>query len=203
MADEHPYPYGDPDWETVGRWRHLEESEDGPIWMLNLMKYRPLAAYRDGRESGLTGREADDAYAPLGPLAAVGATVALFADVTEQLAGEPAWDRVAVVRYPTRAVFFELQAREDFQRQHVHKEAGMEFTIVAGCLPEAVADDPPTGGSLVLGDRRRWDEARLDRVDDAVLGSLATDCVDEEVTVVLDPTIDALLGSVTSAPEAG
>ncbi len=45
------------------------------------------------------------------------------------------WDRVAVVRYPTRRSFIEMQSRKDFQQQHPHKEAGMDHTIVMGTLP--------------------------------------------------------------------
>jgi len=32
---------------------------DGPVWMVNLMRYRERAEYADGRETTLTGREAD------------------------------------------------------------------------------------------------------------------------------------------------
>ena len=63
-------------------------------------------------------------------------------DVAEQLLGDsPVWDRVGVVRYPTRRSFIEMQQREDFREKHLHKEAGMAETIVAGCLPI----DPPAG----------------------------------------------------------
>jgi hypothetical protein len=68
--------------------------------------------------------------------------------VAEQPAGEPLFDRVAIVRYPTRASFFAMQQREDFQELHVHKEAGMEFTIlIAAEPPEEVG---PRGGEGVL-----------------------------------------------------
>ena len=42
--------------------------DDGPIWMVNLMSYREQADYADGLESDYSGKEADDKYAPLGPL---------------------------------------------------------------------------------------------------------------------------------------
>lgn len=156
--------YGTPDWETIGRWLHLHPADDGPVWMLNLMRYREVAAYGRADTAGtapdaeasrtVSGKEADDAYAPLGPLAAIGAMVALFGDVTEQLAGTPAWDRVGIVRYPSRRSFFEMQRRDDFKRQHVHKEAGMEFTVVVGCLPEQVDEQAEAGGPLVVRVRR-------------------------------------------------
>ena len=107
-------------------------SADGAIYMLNLMKYRGEADYGDGGETGVSGREADDRYAPVDVLAAIGATVCLMADVLD--ASED-WYRVAVVRYPTRRTFIEMQLRKDFQQQHPHKEAGMDHTIVMGTLP--------------------------------------------------------------------
>lgn len=158
MAERPTYSFGEPNWGTVGRWLHLPPADDGPVWMLNLMKYRTHAEYADRRQTVISGKEADDAYAPLGPLAAVGAMVAFFGDVTAPLAGEPAWDRVAIVRYPTRMSFFEMQERTDFKAQYVHKEAGMEFTIIMGCVPGA---DMPTSspardadGRLVVRVRR-------------------------------------------------
>lgn len=157
MAERPTYAFGEPNWDTVGRWLHLERADDGPVWMLNLMKYRQVAAYADGHQAAISGKEADDAYAPLGPLAAVGAMVAIFGDVTAQPAGEPNWDRIAIVRYPTRLSFFEMQDRDDFKKQYVHKEAGMEFTIIMGCVPEAITSSPPAsraGDRLVMRVRR-------------------------------------------------
>jgi hypothetical protein len=107
----------------------LAGSDDGPIYMLNLMAYRAEAIYPNG-ERGITGREADDRYAPLDVLAEIGASVCFLAEVE---AGE--WDRVAVVRYPTRKSFIDMQSRPDFQDKHVHKEAGMDHTIILGTVP--------------------------------------------------------------------
>lgn len=122
--------------------------EDGPIWMVNLMKYREQADYADGRQSDITGRQADDLYSPLGPLKAIGAEVVFVADVEAQFLNDsPKWDRVAIVKYPSRRSFIEMQTRKDFQELHHHKEAGMAETIVAGCLPlpvPALPADAPT-----------------------------------------------------------
>src|SRR3954454_14399996 len=103
---------------------------DGAIYMLNLMAYRAEADYGPDGEKGVTGREADDRYAPLDVLAEIGANVCFLAEVE---AGE--WDRIAVVRYPTRKSFIDMQSRPDFQAQHVHKEAGMDHTTIVGSLP--------------------------------------------------------------------
>ena len=56
----------------------MPPEDDGPVWMVNLMKYREVADYADGRESTISGRDADDAYSPLDSLAAVGAATGVL-----------------------------------------------------------------------------------------------------------------------------
>jgi hypothetical protein len=135
--------YGTVDRDYGLRLATTPPEEDGPVWMVNLMKYREVADYADDRGVAISGREADDLYAPTESLAAIGAEVAFFGDVDQQLLGDaPVWDRVGVVKYPTRRSFIEMQSRPDFQRQHVHKDAGMAETIVIGCRPFEVPDWP-------------------------------------------------------------
>jgi hypothetical protein len=110
---------------------------DEPMWALNLMKYREKAEYADGRETNLSGWEADNQYSPLGPLAAVGADLVIVAIVVDQPAGEDyKWDRAAIVRYPNRQALVEMSLTPEFQEAHHHKDAGMEFTIVAASFPQ-------------------------------------------------------------------
>lgn len=232
------YAYGEPNWEMVGRWLQLPAEEDGPFWALNLMKYREVADYGDGGAGGdapVSGKDADDAYAPLGPLAAIGAMVVFHGDVLDQTVGDPAWDRIGIVRYPSRAAFFAMQQRDDFKAQHTHKEAGMAFTIVMSCLPEQHADEVGPGSPVLLverradgavdvsgldgvtpvadftvegvivGDERTWTRARFLRADgDAALAALtaAAGTADEAALVVVDPAIEHLAESITTAPAA-
>jgi hypothetical protein len=136
MADLRTDPprYGTVNLEYVATWDQIPDDE--PMWALNLMYYRDRADYRDGRDSDLSGQEADDRYAPLGPLATVGARLILVAPVVEQLAGDDvSWDRIAIVRYPNRRAMLEMEALPEFQAAHVHKEAGMAATIVAATYP--------------------------------------------------------------------
>ncbi len=135
MTDTREPGYGRVDREYGTHLATIPPEEDGPIWMVNLMAYRERAVY-DGAETAVSGREADDRYAPVDVLDAIGARVAFLADVSDQLLGdEPRWDRVGIVRYPTRRSFIDMQRRPDFAEKHVHKAAGMAETIVAGCLP--------------------------------------------------------------------
>jgi len=80
----------------------------------------------------------------------VGAEVVFFGVVEQQLLGDdPVWDRVAVVKYPTRRSFIDMQGRPEFQESHKHKDAGMEQTFVIGCQP---MDDHGRFGHVELPD---------------------------------------------------
>ncbi|MBI4933004.1 MAG: hypothetical protein HY828_03940 [Actinobacteria bacterium] len=143
--------YGQIDRDYAMKMLTMAPEDDGPIWMVNLMKYREKADYADGRESDITGKEADDRYAPLGPLKAIGAQPVFLADVETQFLNDtPKWDRVGIVKYPSRKAFLEMQQRPDFKELHHHKEAGMAETIVCGCLPMPLPELP--------ADAPSWDE---------------------------------------------
>lgn len=139
--------YGEIDQSYVDRMAAVTADDDGPFLMLNLMRYRAWADYGDDRPP-ITGRQADDRYAPLDVLADLGAEVVLFGDVDQQARGDEGWDRVAIVRYPTMRSFLEMQFRPDFVAQHVHKDAGMERTVIAACHP--VAGTLGTGNRLLV-----------------------------------------------------
>jgi len=148
--DRRDRPFGQVDMAYATVLSTTPPDDDGPVWMVNLMRYRDQAVYADGRETTLTGREADDVYAPVEILDDLGAEVAFFGDVTHQLAGDtPIWDRVGVVLYPTRRSFIDMQSRPDFVEKYAHKEAGMAETIIIGTQPIDVpaASDPAADGS--------------------------------------------------------
>ncbi|WP_394941567.1 hypothetical protein [uncultured Ilumatobacter sp.] len=137
--------YGTPNVEYAMSMAMMLPEDDGPVWMVNLMKYREVADYADGRESAISGRDADDAYSPLDSLAAVGAAPVFFGDVDQQLLGDATtWDRIGVVKYPTRKAFIDMQSLPSFQKSHHHKDAGMESTIVIGTQPMEMPT-PPEG----------------------------------------------------------
>jgi hypothetical protein len=159
MADSANPRYGTLNWDMLKSWFAVAPEDDGQFWAVNLMKYRPLADYSDGRETTLTGEQADDEYAPIEILEDLGAVVAFGARVTSQHAGDPQWDRVAIVRYPSRAEFFDMQRRPDFIERHAHKDAGMEFTIVMSSDPDPLPAEPAPedAGALVMTVRNLQD----------------------------------------------
>ncbi len=218
--------YGRINKEMVGRWLQLAPEDDGPFWALNLMKYRELAEYTDGRSEAPSGREADDEYTPRESLAAIGAQIVFAAEVDRVLVGDhTAWDRTGIVRYPSRRKFFEMQQRDEFKKQHIHKDAGMEFTIVMSCLPiegfsgateshpfvelrvSSKAASPAGSGAgifrvegVIVGDERAWTQASfrwLDRDDHREPVARQDD--QSTYLMVLRPSIDRLSRSVHDA----
>jgi uncharacterized protein (DUF1330 family) len=168
--------YGTIDRDYAGRLAAVAPEDDGPVWMVNLMRYRDRAVYADGRDADLAGREADDRYAPFGPFRTVGAELVLLADVGEQLIGDDQeWDRIAVVRYPTRTSFLDMQELPEYVEFHEHKDAGMASTFVICCVPagepELPADAPaldqvphpsaPDDGPVVVMHVLRYHEGRV------------------------------------------
>jgi hypothetical protein len=149
MSDTRNPGYGQVDREYGLTLATTDPADDGPVWMVNLMSYHEVAQYADGNDAGVSGREADDRYAPVDVLADIGAEVVFVADVEDQLlGGAPRWDRVGVVKYPTRKSFIDMQSRPDFREKHVHKEAGMAATIVMGCRPIGSPQDEVDAAEL-------------------------------------------------------
>ena len=135
--------YGKIDRDYGMRLARTPPEEDGPVWMVNLMKYREVADYAGAGGPAISGRQADDEYTPRESLKAIGAEIVFAADVDTQLLGDsPKWDRIGIVKYPTRRSFVEMQSRPDFVAKHKHKDAGMEQTIVMGCQPMPVPELP-------------------------------------------------------------
>ncbi|MGI9431325.1 MAG: hypothetical protein ACR2PQ_03880 [Myxococcota bacterium] len=173
--------YGTMNVEYVRSW--LERETDGPMWALNLMKYKEVADYGDavGPEGKpISGLEADDLYSPIDELASVGARPVLVAPVVYQLRGdETVWDRIAIALYPRRAAMFEMNQTEEFQETHVHKEAGMDVTIVMGTFPPDAGFATDPGLSAEAADKRLL----LQVVADAGAPDLAEEIESERIGV--------------------
>ena len=124
--------------------RSLSPDEDREFLMVNLIKYRAKAKYADGRKTDLTGEQANSLYAPIGFIGQIGARVDYVGRVNDQMGNmNPGWDEIGVVRYPSRAKFFEMVTNPEFQNRAVHKDAGLEVSQVL--LTESVpsASRPP------------------------------------------------------------
>ena len=108
----------------------MEPGPDGPIFMVNLLKFREKAVYEDGRECDLTGREAYMIYgrAVAGFLPEFGGKAIFAGDVTFLALGqvEELWDEVAIAMYPSRGDLLRMSMSEAWQEIAVHRTAGLK-----------------------------------------------------------------------------
>lgn len=107
----------------------LEPGAEGPIYMLNLLKFKEKAEYEDGRETDLTGEEA---YALYGAEVAkilinLGGGPMFSAKVERLMLGEveELWDQVAIAMYPSRQAMLEMMQSAEYQAIHHHRDAGL------------------------------------------------------------------------------
>lgn len=131
--------------------RFLTDGDDGEFYMVNLIKHREQAQYADGRDTDLTGAEADAIYGEFirtTMFPRIGAEVVYAAEVERDVIGGSSFDVVAVARYPSKSAFMQMTNDPEFQEMSVHKAAGVEETTVLATtlleIPNApLLDNPP------------------------------------------------------------
>ena len=103
--------------------------EDGPFVMVNLLKFKPLATYPDGRDADLPGAAAYARYgAEVGKLIEkVGGAPRYAGRVTSLMLGEveELWDMVALAEYPSYAAFRAMVMSDEYKACAVHRDAGL------------------------------------------------------------------------------
>ena len=108
----------------------INESEVGPISMVNLLRYKDKALYQDGRDTNLTGEEAYGLYAKevINFVEKYGGEFIFAGKVNRLMLGEveDLWDAVAIAKYPNRKAMLEMTMDTDYQNIHVHRDAGIE-----------------------------------------------------------------------------
>lgn len=104
-------------------------SGDGPVVMVNLLKFREKAAYPDGRDPELPGREAYLRYGRemMKLVEAAGGRFVWGGEVRGLLLGEveELWDEVALVEYPSPKTLLEIASTPAFREIEVHRVAGL------------------------------------------------------------------------------
>lgn len=107
----------------------LAPGAEGPIYMINLLKFKDRAEYEDGRETTLSGRDAYLLYSAgvVELLARVGGSLGFDARVERLMLGEveELWDEVAIAMYPSRAAMLEMISMPEYGEIHVHRSAGL------------------------------------------------------------------------------
>jgi len=107
----------------------LEPGAEGPICMVNLLKFKEKAEYKDGRETDLTGREAYELYETgvKKLLQGIGGGIGFKGDVERLALGEveELWDLVGLAVWPSRQVMLEVMQSPEMQEIGVHRSAGL------------------------------------------------------------------------------
>ena len=119
-----------------------EPGPEGPIFMVNLLKFKAKAEYEDGRETDLTGRQAYGLYgaAVAGIIPEYGGRVFYISDVTFLSLGqvEELWDEIAIAAYPDRGSLLRMSMSEEWQAASVHRAAGLAGQLnIESVMPKA------------------------------------------------------------------
>ena len=107
----------------------MAEGPEGPIYMVNLLKFKDKAEYADGRETDLSGYDAYQLYGTeVVKLVRKYNGKPIFAgDVTFLALGQAdeLWDEIAIVMYPKRADLLKMSSSKEWQEISVHRTAGL------------------------------------------------------------------------------
>ena len=108
-----------------------EGNDDQPIYMINLLKFKEKAEYKDGRETSLSGREAYALYGEIieKHLIELGGEVIFKSKVTRITVGkvDELWDAVAIAKWPSKKVMGEnmMPTDPELLEGYQHREAGL------------------------------------------------------------------------------
>lgn len=110
---------------------------EGAVAMVNLLKFKDKAEYKDGRETELSGREAYGLYAmEMKKLVeGSGGRFIFSGQVKNLLLGkvDELWDSVGIVEYPTSKDLIRISSSPEFQAIEVHREAGLAGQLNITC----------------------------------------------------------------------
>jgi len=125
----------DPSKQQFGAFMSL--ADDGPIWMLNLIRLRKNAKYEDGRE--MSGAEA---YAEYGRSSepffkGVGGKIVWAGQPQAVLIGpeDERWDMAFVAQYPSAAAFGEMVKNPGYQAVVHHRQAAVKTSRLIRIRP--------------------------------------------------------------------
>ena len=176
--------------------------DDGPVVMLNLLRFKPDGGFEEYMKYG----------AIAGPQVLKRGGAILYNAPSLGFRGQtPDWDRVIVVRYPSRATFIDMMRDREYQKGLGHRAAGLEDTILyalkpgVALLPGATVPPPEpvklSGGDEVFivnllrfkGEQGKEDYLRYGRVVGPIIRDLGGGPVlegDGELPVVGSETWD-------------
>ena len=107
----------------------MADGPEGPISMVNLLKFKDKAKYEDGRETNLSGYDAYQLYATevVKLLPQYNGKAIFSGDVSFLSLGqvEDLWDEVVIVSYSNRKDLFAMSTSKEWREISVHRTAGL------------------------------------------------------------------------------
>ena len=99
--------------------------DEGPVVMVNLLKFKDADAYRRYGN------------AAIGMIEAQGGRLLWAGRGQQVLIGDPGedWDVVLAVEYPSRKAFVEMVSRPEYLEAHADRERALARTVVIACAP--------------------------------------------------------------------
>ena len=112
----------------------LESDFEGPVCMLNLLRFKQRAEYEDGRATELSGREAYGLYGQqmLPFVISKGGRQVFGGRIAQLMIGEVEanWDMAAIVEYPSKEDFVAIAMDPKVAEFGVHRAAGLEGQLL-------------------------------------------------------------------------
>lgn len=126
---------------TPAQVKTMLANDDGkPVYMLNLLKFKDKAEYKDGED--ISGRDAYGRYtqgfneimSPHGVKSVYGGDIlsTLIGTGAPDEAGSE-WDMAAVIVYPNAAKMIELTSSDAYRKIHYHRKAGLSGQLLLAC----------------------------------------------------------------------
>lgn len=112
-----------------------------PVFMLNLLKFKDKAAYKDGED--ISGREAYGRYAAgFAKINGDKTTTIYGGNANVMMIGQDEdgenWDAVAIVKYDNAQAMLDAVSSDDYRKIHKHRRAGLAGQLLISCDNEKV-----------------------------------------------------------------
>ncbi len=124
----------------------LAKDIEGPVSMVNLLKFKERAEYADGRETDLTGAEAYALYGQdmIGWVTSRGGRMLFSGPAHHLVLGEAdeLWDQVAIVEYPSKEAFVQIVSAPEVAEWGVHRAAGLAGQLLIAVTVTGTEEAP-------------------------------------------------------------
>lgn len=110
---------------------------DEAVFMLNLLKFKERATYKDGED--ISGREAYGRYASafseLVKESGIEGGAVFGGNLNAWMIGQGdgEWDAIGIFKYPNAATMLEMVSSEAYRKIHKHRRAGLAGQLLISC----------------------------------------------------------------------